>query len=66
MQVLIVLRFSDDNTEDEAGVEKNCGGAVKTEFQGEKQRRLSLKKGKARENFSFSKPSFNCKLEIKL
>ena len=46
--MLIVLHFSDDNTEDEAGVEKSCGGAGKTESQEEKQRRgrLSLKKGK--------------------
>ena len=46
--MLIVLHFSDDNTEDEAGVEKSCGGAGKTKTQGERQRwgRLSLKKGK--------------------
>ena len=48
-QSLIVLYFSSGNTEEEAGLEKNFGGAVKSEPLGEKQRRrgrLSLKKGK--------------------
>ena len=47
--MLIVLYYSAGSTEEEAGLEKNFGGAVKSEPLGEKQRRrgrLSLKKGK--------------------
>ena len=64
-----VLHFSEDTTNDEAGVEKSFGGAGKTETQGEKQRRRGGSAGRrgreAREKFSFTEPSFYCNLETK-